>query len=179
MEFLYLKAIHIIFIVTWFSGMFYLVRLLIYQREAYDKPEPEKNILLSQFDVMSKRLLFGITMPSAIITLLIGIRLVWIYPSFPSWLAIKIIFVLLLYLYHFSLHKLYNLHRKRVFKFSSLQLRMWNEVPTVLLVAIVLLVIVKQNMSLVYGFLGLGALMIALVVGIRIYKLFREKQHTL
>ena len=77
----YLLALHIIFIVTWFSGMFYLVRLFIYNREAQDKPEPKKSILTKQFSIMSKRLLFGITLPSAIITLIMGYTLLYLYPG--------------------------------------------------------------------------------------------------
>ncbi|HVF96269.1 MAG TPA: CopD family protein, partial [Flavisolibacter sp.] len=68
----YLKALHIIFIVTWFAGMFYIVRLFIYNTEAAEKPEPEKSILQKQFSIMSKRLWFGITWPSAVMTLVFG-----------------------------------------------------------------------------------------------------------
>jgi len=175
MEYLYLKAVHIIFVVTWFSGMFYLGRLFIYQREAYDKPQAEKAILQPQFDLMSKRLLFGITLPSALITLLLGLRLWWLYPTQPTWLLIKIGLVTLLFGYHASLHVIYNQQKRRDFRFSSTQLRIWNEVPTVFLVAIVMLVVVKQNISLAYGLLGLLGLILALLTGIRIYKLFRSR----
>ncbi|MEI2749636.1 MAG: CopD family protein [Ferruginibacter sp.] len=79
----YIKAIHIIFIVTWFSGMFYLPRLFIYNREAFDKTEPEKSILQKQFSTMIRRLWLGITWPSAILTLIFGTWIaifIWLYP---------------------------------------------------------------------------------------------------
>ena len=70
--YLYLKALHIIFMVTWFAGMFYIVRLFIYNTEANGKTEPERTILQKQFGIMIKRLWLGITWPSAILTLIFG-----------------------------------------------------------------------------------------------------------
>lgn len=174
MDFLYIKALHIIFVVTWFSGMFYLCRLFIYNREADDKPEPEKSILQKQFSIMIKRLLFGITWPSAVLTLIFGLWLLIIYPSFPVWLHIKLGFVVLLFLYHFSLHYIYKQQALGHFKHTSTQLRLWNEVPTVFLISIVMLVVVKQNISLVYGLVGLVAFVLVLMSAIRIYKMVRE-----
>jgi putative membrane protein len=72
MYFLYLKSIHIIFIVTWFAGLFYMPRLFIYDVEARSKNEPENHILVNQFRIMQKRLWFGITWPSMILTLILG-----------------------------------------------------------------------------------------------------------
>jgi protoporphyrinogen IX oxidase len=174
----YLKALHIIFIVTWFAGMFYIVRLFIYNREAADKPEPEKTILQQQFSIMIKRLWFGITWPSAIITAIFGPWLIiemGLAENVPDWLWTKIAFVIGLYLYHISLHKIYEQQQKGIFKYSGQQLRIWNEVATIFLVAIVMLVVVKQNMSLVYGLLGLVLFVLILMSAIRIYKLLREK----
>src|ERR1043165_9161997 len=79
MEFLYVKALHIIFVVTWFSGMFYLCRLFIYNREAQDRPEAERAVLQPQFNLMIRRLLFGITWPSAILTIIFGVWLLIMY----------------------------------------------------------------------------------------------------
>src|SRR5205085_3196633 len=95
----YLKALHIIFIVTWFSGMFYIVRLFIYNREAGDKPEPEKSILQKQFGIMIKRLWFGITWPSAVLTLIFGPWMWYMLGALPTWLAVKLCFVIGLYAY--------------------------------------------------------------------------------
>src|SRR5215212_901886 len=147
----YIKAFHIIFIVTWFSGMFYIVRLFIYNVEAGDKPEAEKNILRGQFGVMIRRLWLGITWPSAVLTLIFGSWMWWLLGVTPSWLVVKIGFVIGLYLYHFSLHGIYRQQLRGEFRYSSQRLRIWNEVATIFLVAIVMLVVVKQSMSLVWG----------------------------
>jgi protoporphyrinogen IX oxidase len=175
---LYLKALHIVFIVTWFAGMFYIVRLFIYNAEAEDRPEVERNILRQQFAVMIKRLWFGITWPSAVLTLIFGPWVMYAFGYFsaiPNWLWIKILFVVGLYAYHFSLHHIYKQQMNGVFKYSSQKLRMWNEVATIFLIAIVMLVVVKQNMSWVWGLLGLVLFVVILMSAIRIYKLVRAK----
>ena len=175
MAFFYLKALHIIFVVTWFSGMFYLGRLFIYNREAQDKSENERAVLQPQFNLMIRRLLFGITWPSAILTIIFGGCLFsYYYPDVPAWLWVKLGLVLLLFAYHLSLHRIYRQQRALSFRQTSTQLRMWNEVPTVFLVAIVMLAVVKQSLSLVYGVLGLIAFVLLLMSAIRIYKALRK-----
>lgn len=174
--YLYIKALHIIFIVTWFSGMFYIVRLFIYNTEAGEKDEPEKSILHRQFSIMIRRLWLGITWPSAVLTLILGVSVWSMLGSTPGWLIIKLFFVAGLYLYHFSLHAIYKQQMKGVFNYSSQQLRIWNEVATIFLVAIVMLVVVKQNMSVVWGLTGLVSFVIILMSAIRIYKLVRTKK---
>ena len=176
--FLYVKALHIIFIVTWFSGLFYMVRLLIYNTEAGEKEELERMILRKQFAIMIKRLWFGITWPSAILTLVFGIWLWHLYAMLPAWLEIKLGFVLGLYLYHFSIHALYRQQMRGLFKYSSQHLRIWNEVATLFLVAIVMLVVVKQNMSWAWGIAGLIALAVLLMSAIRIYKAIRTPRQS-
>ncbi len=173
MTFLYVKALHIIFVVTWFSGMFYLCRLFIYNRETQDKPEPEKSILQTQFHIMSKRLLYGITLPSAILTFIFGIWLLFYYPSIPIWLYIKLGLVLLLFIYHYSLHVIYRQQSQQIFTWTSQQLRLWNEIPTVILVSVVMLVVVRQNISVLYGLLGLFGFVILLMSAIKIYRVLR------
>ena len=155
----YVKALHIIFIVTWFSGLFYIVRLYIYNTEANDKPAAERDVLQAQFNIMIRRLWLGITWPSAIATLVFGGWMLYMFNSLPTWLIIKIGFVLGLYLYHFSLHHIYRQQMAGKFTYTSQQLRIWNEVATIFLFAIVMLVVVKENMSLVWGLVGLLALM--------------------
>jgi protoporphyrinogen IX oxidase len=173
--YLYLKALHIIFIVTWFSGMFYIVRLFIYNTEAGDKPEMERDILRRQFAIMIRRLWFGITWPSAVLTLIFGISLWSLLGVTPGWLMIKLCFVAGLYLYHFSLHAIFKQQSKGIFKYSSQQLRIWNEVATIFLLAIVMLVVVKQNMSVVWGLLGLVIFVVILMSAVKIYKNVRQK----
>ena len=93
MSYFYIKALHIIFIVTWFAGMFYIVRLFIYNTEAAEKTGPEREILGTQFSIMIRRLWLGITWPSALLTLIFGPWLWILMGSTPRWLVIKIIFV--------------------------------------------------------------------------------------
>ena len=173
--YLYIKALHIIFIVTWFSGLFYIVRLFIYNAEAAQKEEPEKSILQKQFSIMIRRLWLGITWPSAILTLIFGLWIWYIYGYLPQWLLIKLCFVAGLYLYHFSLHVIYRQQSAGIFKYSSQQLRIWNEVATIFLITIVILVVVKQNMSWVWGLTGLILFVVILMSAIKIYKLFRDR----
>jgi putative membrane protein len=174
MTFLYLKALHIIFVVTWFAGMFYQVRLYIYNREAQDRPEPERSILSLQFALMIKRLHFAITWPSAVLTLVFGLWLLYFYPAIPLWLWLKLGFVVLLFGYQLTLQKLYSQQAAGIFAYSSMQLRLWNEVPTVLLFAVVFLVVVKTGLSLVYGLLGLALLIAVLMAAINVYKRLRK-----
>jgi putative membrane protein len=173
--YLYIKALHIIFIVTWFSGMFYIVRLFIYNTEASEKKDPERAILLAQFSIMIRRLWLGITWPSAILTLIFGPWLWILLGSTPDWLAVKLMFVVLLYLYHFSLHVLYREQQKGIFRFSSQNLRIWNEMATLLLFAIVFLASVKQALSWIFGLMGILSLAVVLMLAIRIYKKMRNK----
>jgi len=178
----YIKALHIIFIVTWFAGLFYIVRLFIYNTEANEKSDIEKSILQKQFAIMIKRLWLGITWPSAILTLIFGPWVMFLGNwhnnlSEPEgrWLLIKLLFVIGLYAYHFTLHRVYKQELQGIFKYSSQMLRVWNEVATIFLIAIVMLVTVKQSLSFVWGLVGLIAFIFVLMSAIKIYKALREK----
>jgi putative membrane protein len=172
----YIKALHIIFIVTWFSGMFYIVRLFIYHAEAQEKPEAEKIILSKQLRIMIRRLWLGITWPSAILTLIFGLWTWILYGSFPDWLGLKLLFVLGLYLYHLSLHVIYTQQNRGIFRYSSATLRLWNELATVFLFLIVFIAVGKGTISLTRVFIGLILLVLILMIAIRIYRRIREKQ---
>jgi len=177
MSFLYVKALHIIFVVTWFAGLFYIVRLFIYFAEAESKDEPAKTILQKQFIHMQKLLWYGITWPSAIITAIMGGLLLTMYPL-TDWLMIKLGFVGGLYLYHFSCQYIFSLQRQGINKYSSTQLRIWNEVATLFLVAIVFLVVLKNVLGLFWGVLGLTGFAAMLMAAIQLYKKSREKKST-
>ena len=170
----YVKALHIIFIVTWFSGLFYIVRLFIYNREAQDKPDVEKQILTAHLSIMIKRLWTIITWPSAILTIFFGGWMGFLYGSIPQWLWIKLGFVAGLYAYQFSLQKIYTDQMKGKFTLSSQQLRLWNEVATIFLIVIVMLAVVKQGVSVVWGLIGLILFVLLLMSAIRIYKRVRK-----
>jgi protoporphyrinogen IX oxidase len=172
--YLYIKALHIIFIVTWFSGMFYIVRLFIYNTEASEKPSPQKEILTNQFTIMIRRLWLGITWPSAVLTLIFGPWIWILMGSTPNWLAVKLLFVFFLYGYHVTLHIIYREQQKGIFRFSSQKLRIWNEFATILLFAIVFLASVKQAMSWIFGVAGILSLAIVLMLAIRLYRRIRK-----
>ena len=171
----YVKALHIIFVVTWFSGLFYIVRLFVYSAEAGLKKEQERSILLNQFGTMQKRLWYGITWPSAILTLIFGTWIGLLYGSLPKWLMMKLIFVLFLFIYHLSLHSIFRQQQKMNFKWSSQKLRMWNELATLFLIAIVMLAVVKELISFVWGIAGLVMFAMILLIAIKIYKKYRNK----
>jgi protoporphyrinogen IX oxidase len=176
MTFLYLKAVHIIFIVTWFAGMFYIPRLFINLIESAGKPEPERSILYNQLIGMTSRLWYGITWPSAVLTLMMGTALLVDQPAYLQYpfMQIKLGLVVLLYAYHFSLHQIFKQLKRKEYRYTSDQMRIWNEVATILLISIVFLIVVKTALSLAWGLVGLLIVTIAIMVGIRVYKKLRK-----
>ncbi|EKD54691.1 MAG: hypothetical protein ACD_60C00057G0016 [uncultured bacterium] len=136
---LWFKAFHIIFIVTWFSGLFYLPRLFVYHADATD-PISQK-----RFKIMEKKLYYFITTPSALLTLFFGLALLIDLPSYLKmpWLQIKLGLVFLLILYHIYLGKLLHDFKHNRNKHSSFFYRGLNEVPTLFLIMIVILAVVK------------------------------------
>ena len=175
MNYLWFKAFHIVGVVAWFAGLFYIPRLFIYSVEANDKPEPERSIIQNQLKIMARRLWLGITWPSAILTLIFGTWVALVLGIWAQWLMVKLVLVALLYAYHFSLHKIYADQQKGIYKLSGQQLRIWNEVATVLLIGTVFLVVVKSMLSLVWGVVGIIALVLLLLAAIKIYQRIREK----
>lgn len=175
---LYFKAIHIIFIVTWFAGLFYMPRLFVYLIEAHAKPDVEKNILTKQLNLMAARLWYIITWPSAIITLGMGAALLI---DQPHWLQfgfmhIKLTLVGLLYVYHFSLHVIFKQLSQNVVRYTSQQMRIWNEVGTLFLVGIVFLIVLKDAISMVWGIVGLTGLSVMMMIAIKFYKKYRKDE---
>jgi protoporphyrinogen IX oxidase len=177
MAFDYIKSLHIIFIVTWFAGLFYIVRLFIYQTEAMDRPEEERKILKPQLDLMAKRLWMGITWPSAILTLIFGFWTLYYRWGFLQleFMQAKLAFVFILYIYHIKCHFIYKELQKDITRWTSDQLRYWNEGATVLLFAIVFLIVLKSFADMAWGLVGLIGLSAALMLGIWAYKKVRER----
>ncbi|HEY0029490.1 MAG TPA: CopD family protein [Bacteroidia bacterium] len=174
----YFKALHIIFIVTWFAGLFYIVRLFIYHTEAEAKPEPEKSILQNQYKIMEKRLWYGITWPSMFLTLVFGGSLLWVKPGLLSqgYFILKLCFVGGLILYHFQNHVIFKQLQSDTVKSNSFKLRIWNEVATLFLVSIVFLIVLKSQTGFIWGLLGLVIFAITLMFAIKLYKKSREKK---
>lgn len=178
MHYLVFKSLHLISVVTWFAGLFYMPRLFVYFAEASFKNPTEKKILQDQFKIMQRRLWFGITWPSAIAVLILGSTLVsnfWPITQYP-WLVIKLGFVAGLYAYHLFLHTIFKQQQNDNISFSPMALRVINEISTLFLVAIVFLVILKDVLSMVYGILGLFVLIGVLMIAIKAYKKIRERQ---
>lgn len=179
MTYLYLKSLHIIFITTWFAGLFYIIRLFIYYKEAEEKPEIEKNILLKQYKLMIKRLWYIITWPSAILATGFAIWLLILQPAWlqTNWMLIKLGFVALLFAYHWTCQIMYNQIEKGYLKYSSFALRIWNEVATIILFACVFLVILKNSLGWIFGVIGIVSVSILLMLGIKLYKNIRNKNN--
>lgn len=181
----YILALHIIFIVCWFAGLFYIVRLFIYSREANEKSEPDRRILLEQFAVMKRRLWYGITWPSAVLTITFGLILLFqdanhVMWLFQPWFILKLSFVGVLVLYHLQCQLLYNQQKNEVFRFSSFKLRIFNEVATVVLVAVVFLMKAPDKQSSwIYALLGTFILLGLIVFAIYVYNNERSKQEEL
>jgi putative membrane protein len=178
MTYLYIKSLHIIFVTTWFAGLFYIIRLFIYYKEAEDKPIDEKNILIEQYKLMIKRLWYIITWPSAVLATIFAIWLLVLQPMWLSenWMLIKLAFVAALFFYHGTCQLMYNQIKKGQLKYSSFALRIWNEVATIILFACVFLVVLKNTLGWIFGVVGIVGISILLMLGIKIYKNIRAKK---
>ena len=176
----YIKALHLIFIITWFAGLFYIPRLFIYILEAQKKPDLEKEILTSQFNVMTRRLWYIITWPSAILAIFFALILVYLVPIWltQQWMVIKLVFAGLLLVYHLKTHSMFIDFKKGIYNYSSTFMRFWNEGATLILFSIVFLVSIKNSFHWIFGVLGIIGLGVLLVLGIRFYKRLNNKNKT-
>ena len=173
----YLKSLHLIFVITWFAGLFYIPRLFVYQIEAYHEPSPEKEILGKQLKLMAKRLWYIITWPSAILATIFGIwvllyRLPWLEEP---WMLVKLGFVVLLIIYHIKTHQYYKQLQRDEVKKSSSYMRIWNEGATFILFAVVFLIILKNAINWIFGIIGMIVLGVLIILGFKVYKNIRKK----
>lgn len=171
------KALHIIFVVSWFAGLFYIVRLFIYHTEAQEKEAVTRKILSEQFEVMEKKLWWIITTPAMVLTLIFGSWMLFLNPTYylsAPWMHLKLAFVGMLLIYHFVCQKIMNDLKKGIFNWKSNGLRIWNEVATLALVAIVFLVVMKDSFNWIKGTIGFFAVAIGLMLGIKMYKRLRK-----
>ena len=177
MAYLYIKAIHIIFVVSWMAGLFYIVRLFVYHIEANEKPEQEKLILRRQFVVMEHKLWYYITTPAMLLSVLAGVAMLYLNPSLLSagWMLVKLGFVIGLLVYHFICQHIMNQLKLEVYRWTSTQLRLWNEVATILLVAIVFTVILKSAVDWMYGLAGLMFFAVIIMMAVKVVKHYRLK----
>jgi protoporphyrinogen IX oxidase len=172
-----IKALHIIFMVTFFAGTFYIVRLFIYHQEATRKWEPDRTILMNQFALMERRLWYFITWPSVILMTLFGLWLLVLNPALlkQPWMHAKLGLIALLLAYHGITHRLFLRIQRNLLQWSSFRLRLWNEGPTLVLFAVVFLVSIKQ-LQWYYGAIGLLVLGGVIALGILQYR--RKRQRT-
>ena len=179
----YIKALHLIFVITWFAGLFYIVRLFVYHAEAKQKSQPEQDILVKQYQLMQYRLWYIITWPSAVLAsifaflLLFGSTLGEAWLKMP-WMHVKLAFVFLLYLYHLKCHQIFRQLQQDEVKYSSNFFRLWNEGATLILFAIVFLVILKNAINWIYGVIGILLFSVLLMLGFKLYKRIREKNQS-
>ncbi|MCB0762034.1 MAG: CopD family protein [Flavobacteriales bacterium] len=172
-----LKSLHIIFVVTWFAGLFYIFRLFVYHKEAELKEQPERDILTRQYIIMERRLWYIITWPSAILTLIWGI---WLLIKFPAYLQlpfmhVKLTFVFLLLLYQVWGEVIIRRLAAGTSRLTSTRLRMLNEIPTIILIAVVFLIVKRDSLSWMWGILSILGIAVILMVAIKAYKRLRER----
>jgi len=134
---LWIKALHIIFMVTWFAGLFYLPRLFVYHAMTEDRPGSER------FKVMERKLFHGIMTPGAVLTIAFGLWLWQGYGISGGWLYVKLVLVALLVAYHIWCGALLNDFRQDRNTRSHVWYRWFNELPTVVLFGAVILAVLK------------------------------------
>ena len=178
MDYLHIKAIHIIFVTSWFAGLFYLPRLLVYHREAHDTGEPDASILKNALKKYQGLLYNAIMMPAMVLALLTGSYMLYLSPSYlaESWMILKLFFVTLVIIYHFFCKKLMVEFGKENFRLTSFQLRLWNEVATILLFAIVFLVVLKNAIDWLWALLALAIFSAVIMTAVKMVKKQREKK---
>jgi len=182
MAYSWFKAFHLVGIVVWFAGLFYLVRLFIYHVEAEQEPEPARTILKNQYQIMEKRLYSIITTPGMLVTIAMAIGLLSTEPEVlkQPWLHVKLAFVVLLIGYHHYCKRLMKQLAADECKWGSQQLRALNEAPTIMLIVIVLLAVFKNNLPTDITAWGIFGLIIATAVTIQLYaKKRRQDQEKL
>ncbi len=155
-----------------------MVRLFIYHTEAQTKPEPDRTILSDQFEIMERKLWYIITVPSMVFVVIAGVTMLVIAPAWLSqpWMQIKLGLVVGLLVYHFICqHKMKQMARG-IYTWTSTQLRIWNEVATIFLFAIVFLAVLKNAISWIYGVVGIIAFSVIIMSAVKVYKYYRTKK---
>ncbi len=174
------KALHIIGFVAWFGGLFYMVRIFVYHTEAYDKEQPDQDILSNQFHIMEKKVLNIICRPAMLITWVFGVLMIITYGmdwfKVNYWLHAKLLMVLLLSGYTDYCGRLIKKLVVGKTSFSSFQFRLFNEVPTLFLIAIVLIAVYQNNLNYLYTIIGILISGLVMYVIAKAVKNKREQQ---
>jgi len=174
----YFTAVHIVFVISWMAGLFYILSLFIYHTEANEKPEPEKSILLKQFVKMEATLWKIICAPAMIIAVLAGASMLTLNPDLlrTDWMQVKLGFVVGLLIYHFICQNIVKQLKNNRFKLSSFQLRLWRELATIFMIAIVFVVILKNAINWIYGLIGIMGVAMAIMIAVKLYKNYRLRK---
>ena len=176
MAYLWLKAFHIVGVVAWFAGLFYLVRLFVYHVEAADRPETERAVLRPQFALMERRLYRIIARPAMVLTLATAAAMLALQPAWLRdwWLWLKAGLVAGLVAYHLLCGRIMTRLEVGAGGWTSRQLRALNELPTLFLIVIVLLAVFKNGLPLLGTALVLLGTVTLLTIAIRLYARARE-----
>ena len=173
------KALHIVGFTAWFGGLFYLVRILVYKREAYDKAQPEQGILLAQYKIMSNRVYRIICNPGMMLTWTFGLTLLylhgWDWFKVNTWMHVKLLLLVALTAYHLYCKKLINKLNAGHLPLSSYKFRLLNEVPSLFLLSIVLLAVFRNTLHFGVAFFGVLLFGVILFLFARLYKNQRHK----
>ena len=176
--YLFAKALHVVGFVSWFAGLLYVVRLFVYDVEAAERPAAERDVLHGQLRLMQRRLWFGITWPAAVITFAGGFWMVGELiaggAGLPGWLHAKLALLVALAGYHLQCGRIRRQLEAGACRWTSRHLRLFNEVGTLLLVAIVFVAVFRSSFAIVWGVLGLLGLAAALAGGALAYERVRE-----
>lgn len=184
MAYQWFKAFHIVGIVCWFAGMFYLPRLFVYHAEANEQPEPARSILKNQYQIMEKRLYSIIMTPAMLLTIAMAIGLLTVEPDVlkQPWMHVKLACVLLLVGYHHYCKRLMKKLAADECQMTGQQFRWFNEFPTVFFVIVVMLAVFKNNLPTSATAWGIFGMVIAMGAAIQLYarkrRLAREQMAT-
>ncbi len=165
-----LVALHLIFMVTFFAGSFYLVRLFIFHRQALARWEPDRGILTKQFGLMERQLLYLVAWPSLLLMIGTGAWMVWLEPGTlkAPWMQAKLGATALLFAYHLVDQRIYGKLARGETVWAVLTLRLWTQCSVLLLVAIVFLSAFK-DVQWYIGALGLLVLALLLFTAIKAF----------
>jgi putative membrane protein len=169
------KALHIVGFISWFAGLFYVVRLFVYHAEAGEKAEPDRTILQTQLELMAGRLWKIITIPAMHLTLVGGVVMVVQLGDIPTWLLLKFGLLAGLLGYTGWCGWIRRQQAAKTSTWTSNKLRMFNEIGTMFMVAIVFLAVFRTGMSIAWGVGGLLGLGVSLMLGIRFYRKLRAR----
>lgn len=173
------KALHFVGLVGWFGGLFYLVRIFVYHVEAMDKVEPERSILTRQYNIMEWRVYKIICVSGLLLTWIFGTLIIfaygWEWFKINTWLHFKIGLVILLSGYQHYCKSIIKKLEKGIPVMTSFRFRLFNEVPSILLLAIVLLAVFRNTLDFGKAMLGIVTFALAIYLITRAYRSMRDQ----